>query len=219
MQQIVDELAHAARAGANAIEIMALSRAQPIARIFVERLREARDCAQRRAQVVRHGIAEGLELRIKRLELANVIAQLVILHGEPAGGAPERSIEAANLVFPLGQPRGRQRLSDRELPGHLFEFLHARDNAREEEGRRDHAADDADGQARKHDDGMGAVSGAKLVGVERVLSLFEGDVRGDDGEERNRGERDDEAALAPQRLVSPPIPKPSPFHRRFTIHA
>ena len=65
LQQIVDQPAHALGRVAHARQMILSGFVEPIAPVLAQRLREAVDAAQRRAQVVRHGIAERLELAVE----------------------------------------------------------------------------------------------------------------------------------------------------------
>ncbi len=69
IQQVLDQLAHALRRGADASEVAARLLGHLLGKVLEQRLAEAVDRAQRRAQVVRHRIAERLELGVGRLQL------------------------------------------------------------------------------------------------------------------------------------------------------
>jgi hypothetical protein len=69
-EQIVNQLAHAARGVANPIEVAARLFVERRPGILDDRLAEAVDAAQRRAQVVRDRIAERLQLAVRIVERA-----------------------------------------------------------------------------------------------------------------------------------------------------
>ena len=66
LQQVVDEPSHALRGVADAGEVVLAGLVEALAPVLAQRLSEAVDAAQRRAQVVRHGIAERLELAVEQ---------------------------------------------------------------------------------------------------------------------------------------------------------
>ncbi len=61
LKQSVDELPHALHSIANTANIVPSSLVNGLLVVLFERKGEAIDGAKRRAQVVRHGVAEGLE--------------------------------------------------------------------------------------------------------------------------------------------------------------
>ena len=74
VDQCVDQDGHALGTGADAHELVAVALVQARPGLFGEDAREAVDRAQRRAQVVRHRVGEGLQLAHRGLELGGARA-------------------------------------------------------------------------------------------------------------------------------------------------
>ena len=100
-EQVVDELRHALRGGADAGEVVRRLAVEPVAVVLQQREAEAVERAQRRAQVVRHGVAEGLELGVGGLErvraLAHAALEAPVQRLELALGLAARGLLAAGL--------------------------------------------------------------------------------------------------------------------------
>ena len=117
-QQIVDQLAHAARVDLDALEMASRRRVERGGVILLENLHEAGDGAQRRAQVVRHRIAERLELAVGGAQFRGprLDAQLEIDAAllDLLGHGVERVGEPADLVVAIDlDVHVRPRLGDR----------------------------------------------------------------------------------------------------------
>ena len=76
-QEVVDELAHPFGILSDPREERLPVGRQRAAIVLEQRLREAVDGAQRGAQVVRHGVAEALELGVRRLQPATGFGDLL----------------------------------------------------------------------------------------------------------------------------------------------
>src|SRR5262249_53222119 len=104
-EQTVDQGLHAAAAGEHALEQMLAVGRERIVVVFTQRLCEAGDAAQRRAQIVRYRVAERLQLAVRGLKLDGAF-----LHA---------SLELAQALFELHARRA----------AHCFAPLAARANA------------------------------------------------------------------------------------------
>src|SRR5439155_1430885 len=80
-RSVVNEVRHALGRGADATQVAPTFLVEPGGVVFLERLAEAVDAAERGPQVVRHRIGEGLELLVGRLELGG--ARLDLGFGAP----------------------------------------------------------------------------------------------------------------------------------------
>ena len=75
VQQLVDQRAHALGGGTDAPQRIPRRLAEFAGAVDLERLAEPVDGTQRRAKVVRHGVAEGLEFAIRTLQLGGPLAE------------------------------------------------------------------------------------------------------------------------------------------------
>jgi hypothetical protein len=83
LQQVVDELTHLLRGLARHLEILPPPGVEPGAVVLQRRLAEAGDRAERRAQVVRHRVAEGLQFPVRDRQVPVALLQLP---GHPVEG-------------------------------------------------------------------------------------------------------------------------------------
>ena len=122
-EEVVDELAHALCAGAHPAEVVAPSLVEAVAVVLEQRLAEAVDRAQRRAQVVRDRVAERLELLVLPLELLDErrarLGELARGRAPPRPRSPSQELlaDAPVLVLELlaADLRAHARLEDLEL--------------------------------------------------------------------------------------------------------
>ena len=80
-EQRVDELAHGLRRGAHPLQVAAPLLRDDVTVAFQHREAEAVDGAQRRAQVVRHGVDELLQLPVGRVQLARALGDAALQAG------------------------------------------------------------------------------------------------------------------------------------------
>ena len=98
LQQVLDQQVHARALAADAREVFLRVRGQGGAVILLERLRPAADAAQRRAQVVRHGVTEALQLAVGELELAALLVQGLLANGTPVEDIAEKVARLLGII-------------------------------------------------------------------------------------------------------------------------
>ena len=76
-KQVLDQTVHACGGGADARQVLAAVLIESLRAVLQQHVAEAVDGEQRGAQIVRHGIGEGLELAIRRFELRGVTLELL----------------------------------------------------------------------------------------------------------------------------------------------
>lgn len=105
-QQTVEQLAHVATGDANPLQVAPSVRTDGRPQVLLEGLGESAHRSQRRAQVVRHGVGEGVELLVCGGQLGGPTFDPVL----------EVGIEPANLLF--GLPLHGDVLGEDDDPSH-----------------------------------------------------------------------------------------------------
>ncbi len=101
-QQIVHHHTHVHRALLDALEVLARRGGELASQLFLEHLREAVHVAQRRAQVVGHGVRERLELPVRGRQLAGALGhtalQVLVQTADLLERRPQPSLRRLQLV-------------------------------------------------------------------------------------------------------------------------
>ena len=151
LQQVLDEQVHARAFAADACEVFLRFHGQGGAVILLERLRPAADAAQRCAQVVRHRVAEALQLAVGEFELAALLVQGLQGLAERVGHMVELRTDLGDLVL-AGHAEAVLVVTLLDRPRALVQFLQRIEDAamHQEELQADHQAqceDEAGDQA------------------------------------------------------------------------
>ena len=88
LEQIVNQMRHTLAGRTHALQMLAPVVLQPIAIVFEQHLTEAVDAAQRRAQIMRHRVAECFELAVGSGQLGRALLHQLLEMVVVDGAAP-----------------------------------------------------------------------------------------------------------------------------------